>query len=160
MGSDSTRPRTRRTKKSPGTPSVAAKKNLVSPVQPTVARPNPRARQEVLAQWRRIDLGPLEQASSLHVDPLSKLVPHVLKGLGLDQRRAHAEIIRVWNHSIDPTITAHAHPTGLRRGTLFVSVDSNVWLSEIVRYRYEEILNRLQHSFGMDLITKISFRVG
>jgi len=39
-------------------------------------------------------------------------------------------------------------------------VDSNVWLAEIVRYRRKEILNRLQHSFGKNLIQRISFRVG
>jgi hypothetical protein len=39
-------------------------------------------------------------------------------------------------------------------------VDSNVWLSEIVRYRRKEILTRLKHSFGPNLIQKISFRVG
>jgi predicted nucleic acid-binding Zn ribbon protein len=103
-------------------------------------------------------MAPLEQAASLRVRTLAQLVPHLLKGLGLDQRRAHAEILRVWSQLIDPTVTAHAHPTGLRRGTLFVTVDSNVWLSEIVRYRYSEILERLQHSFGPDLITRISFR--
>jgi predicted nucleic acid-binding Zn ribbon protein len=124
----------------------------------TTPRDNPQARRQALAQWRRIDMAPLEQAASLRVRPLAQLVPHVLKGMGLDQRRANAEILRVWQQSIDPTITAHAHPTGLRRGTLFVSVDSNVWLSEIVRYRYQEILTRLQHSFGEDLITRISFR--
>ena len=57
---------------------------------------------------------------------------------------------RVWNNLLDPTIVAHAQPTGLRNGTLFVTVDSSVWLSEIVRYRRKEILDRLQHSFGRD----------
>ena len=75
-------------------------------------------------------------------------------------RRAEAEVVKVWNSLLDPTITAHAQPTGVRKGTLFVSVDSNVWLSEIVRYRRKEILDRLQHSFGRELIGKISFRVG
>jgi len=51
-------------------------------------------------------------------------------------------------------------PAGLRKGTLFVNVDSSVWLSEIVRYRRKEILDRLQHSFGREIIKKISFRVG
>jgi len=46
---------------------------------------------------------------------------------------------------------AHAQPTGLCKGTLFVAVDSSVWLSEIVRYRRKEILARLQHSFGTDV---------
>ena len=55
---------------------------------------------------------------------------------------------------------AHAQPTGLNKGTLFVTVDSSVWLSEIVRYRRKEILNRLQHGFGKEMIARISFRVG
>jgi hypothetical protein len=41
-----------------------------------------------------------------------------------------------------------------------VNVDSSAWLSEIVRYRRKEILDRLQYSFGKNLIQKISFRVG
>jgi predicted nucleic acid-binding Zn ribbon protein len=84
----------------------------------------------------------------------------VLTGLGLDRRRAEAEVVKVWNNLLDPQIVAHAQPTGLRKGTLFVTVDSSVWLSEIVRYRRKEVLDRLQHSFGRDFITKISFRVG
>ncbi len=87
-------------------------------------------------------------------------MPKVLASLGLDRRRAEAEVAKVWNHLLDPQIVAHAQPTGLRKGTLFVTVDSSVWLSEIVRYRRKEILDRLQHSFGRDLITRISFRVG
>ncbi|MDE2712936.1 MAG: DUF721 domain-containing protein, partial [Verrucomicrobiota bacterium] len=61
---------------------------------------------------------------------------------------------------IDPSVTAHAQPAGIRKGTLFVDVDSNVWLSEIVRYRRHEILQRLQHAFGKEFIARISFRVG
>ena len=69
-------------------------------------------------------------------------------------------MVKVWNDLLDPNIVAHAQPTGLNKGTLFVTVDSSVWLSEIVRYRRKEILDRLQHCFGRDLIAKISFRVG
>jgi len=78
----------------------------------------------------------------------------------MDQRRGEAEIVRVWNHQLDPAMTAHAQPTGIRNGTLFVTVDSSVWLAEIIRYRRKEILDRLQHSFGRDVIQKISFRIG
>ncbi len=84
----------------------------------------------------------------------------VLKGIGLDRKRSEAEIVKVWNSLIDPTITAHAQPTSLVKGTLFVSVDTNVWLSEIVRYRRQEILQRLQHGFGSDVIQRISYRIG
>ncbi len=115
------------------------------------------ARQRALSEWRGIDLGSMEQSQAR---PIADLMPSVLGKLGLDRRRAEAEIVRVWNHLVDPNITAHAQPTGLNRGTLFVTVDNSAWLSEIVRYRRREILDRLQHSFGRDLISRISFRLG
>ncbi len=136
-----------------------------------VLRPPPRympplgpgkrtARDRVFAQWRGIDLAPLERAQALCAQPASAVMSRVLSSLGLDRRRLDAEVVKVWNSLLDPNIAAHAQPTGLRKGTLFVTVDSSVWLSEIVRYRRKEILDRLQHSFGREFITKISFRVG
>ena len=118
------------------------------------------ARQRVLAQWRGADLAPLEIAQAVRARGPAELVPKVLSGMRMDQRRAEAEIVRVWNSLLDPNIAAHAQPVGIRNGTLFVNVDSSVWLSEIVRYRRKEILDRLQHSFGREIIKRISFRVG
>ena len=88
------------------------------------------------------------------------VVKKVLGALQLDRRRAETEVVRVWNQMIDPTITVHAQPAGIRRGTLFVSVDSSVWLDEIVRYRRHEILQRMQHAMGREMVKKISFRIG
>jgi len=118
------------------------------------------ARQRVLAQWRGVDLAPVERARALHVKSAGDLMAGISKELRLDRRQAEAEIVKVWNKLLDPVIVAHAQPTGVRNGTLFVTVDSNVWLSEIVRYRRKEILDRLQHSFGRQFIARISFRVG
>jgi len=116
--------------------------------------------QRILSQWRGIDVAPLEKAKALRGGPISGVLPKVLKGLRMDHRRAEAEVVKVWKHLLDGNIVAHAQPTGLRNGTLFVTVDSNVWLSEIVRYRREEILERLHHSFGREFIARISFRLG
>jgi hypothetical protein len=118
------------------------------------------ARQRVLAQWRGVDLSPLETARTVRAQRAGDVLPRVAADLHLDTRRAEAEIVKVWNSLLDPNIVAHAQPVGLRKGTLFVNVDSNVWLAEIVRYRRKEILDRLQHSFGKNLIQRISFRVG
>ena len=118
------------------------------------------ARRRVLAQWRGVDLTPLETAQAVRARRVGDVLPQVTKDLHMDQRRAEAEVVKVWNSLIDPNIVAHAQPAGVRKGTLFVTVDSSVWLSEIVRYRRKEILDRLQHSFGQDLIQRISFRVG
>jgi predicted nucleic acid-binding Zn ribbon protein len=123
--------------------------------------PGPRGpRQRVLAQWRGVDLAPVERARTLRVQSAADLMAGLSTELRLDRRQAEAEVVKVWNKLLDPSIVAHAQPTGVRNGTLFVTVDSNVWLSEIVRYRRKEILDRLQHSFGREFIKKISFRVG
>jgi hypothetical protein len=122
--------------------------------------PAPTARQKVLAQWRGWDWSSEEKTSRPSARSTAEIMPNVLKGIRLDRRQAEAEILRVWSHQVDPNIAAHAQPTGLRNGTLFVSVDSNVWLDEIVRYRRREILERLQNSFGRDLVARISFRCG
>ena len=45
-------------------------------------------------------------------------MPKVLTTLGLDRRCAETEIVKVWNHLIDPNIVAHAQPSGLRKGHL------------------------------------------
>ena len=118
------------------------------------------SRQQVLAQWRGVDLAPLEVAQAVRARKAGDVLPKLFADLRIDQRQAEAEIVRVWQSLIDPTLVAHAQPVGVRKGTLFVVVDSSVWLSEIVRYRRKEILDRLQHSFGPTLIKKISFRVG
>jgi hypothetical protein len=118
------------------------------------------ARQKVLAQWRGVDLSPLEAARAVCARRVGDVLPKVTTDLRMDDRRAEAEVVKVWNSLLDPNIVAHAQPVGLRKGTLFVNVDSNVWLSEIVRYRRKEILDRLQYGFGRNLIQRISFRVG
>ena len=127
---------------------------------PRLGPPKASARQRVLAQWRGVDVCPLEIARADHARNTGEVMPKLLHDLRLDGRRAEAEIVKVWNQLIEPGIVAHAQPAGLRNGTLFVVVDSSVWLSEIVRYRRKEILDRLQHSFGPTLVRKISFRVG
>jgi hypothetical protein len=117
-------------------------------------------RQRALSQWRGWDWTEEEKARHFAAKSTSEIIPKVLAGLRFDRRQSETEIIKVWRNQIDPNITAHAQPTGLRNGTLFVTVDSSVWLDEIVRYRRREILERLQNSFGRTLITRISFRVG
>lgn len=125
--------------------------------------PSPKkisGRQRVLAQWRGIDLAPVETAKAVRERKAGNVISKVMGDLKIDSRRAEIEIVKVWNTLLDPEIVAHAQPANLNKGTLFVNVDSNAWLSEIVRYRRKEILNRLQLTFGKNYIQKISFRIG
>jgi predicted nucleic acid-binding Zn ribbon protein len=128
--------------------------------KPPLGPPKLTPEQRILAQWRGMDVSPAEKALRPSAHSIADVMPGVLTELRIDRRQAEAEIARVWNNLIDPRITAHAQPTGIHKGTLFVTVDSNVWLDEIVRYRRKEILDRLQHSFGRDTVARISFRLG
>ena len=119
----------------------------------------PSEREKALTAWRRIDLREQEKAIVHSAKTVGDLMPIVLAKMGLDRKRSEAEIARAWNHLMDPRVAKHAQPVGLAKGTLFVNVDSNVWLDEIVRYRRRDILTRLQNAFGQDLIQRLSFRV-
>ena len=118
------------------------------------------ARSRVLSQWRGVDYAPLEVARTTPARLPADVLPALMKELRIDARQAEAEVVKVWNALIDPVVTAHAQPANLHKGTLFVNVDSSVWLTEIVRYRRKEIIERLQHSFGKSVVQKISFRIG
>ena len=122
--------------------------------------PKRTARERILADWRGIDLTAEEKARQHSSKNVNDVLPKILTELRIDKRQSETEVLKVWNNLIDPNIVAHAKPTGLHKGTLFVTVDSSAWLSEIVRYRRREILERLQNSFGKDLISTISVRVG
>ena len=127
---------------------------------PPPKKTSARARAKILAQWRGVDYAPLETARATPARRAGDVLPALLKDLRLDARQAEAELVKVWNSLIDPAVTAHAQPANLHKGTLFVNVDSSVWLAEIVRYRRKEILERLQNSFGRSVVQKISFRIG
>lgn len=127
---------------------------------PPLGPPKRSPRERALADLRGIDLAPLERIRERPAKAVGDVMPQILSKLRMDKRQGESEILRVWQHLIDPTITAHAQPTGVNKGTLFVTVDSSVWLDEIVRYRRKEILDRLQTSFGREVIQRISFRVG
>lgn len=75
----------------------------------------------------------------------------------IDRARAMSSVLDWWDSdALDHDIREHAKPEGIRHGTLFVVVDSNVWLDEIVRYRRTEILNGLRKV--APAVHRISFR--
>jgi predicted nucleic acid-binding Zn ribbon protein len=127
---------------------------------PPLGAPKSTARERILAQWRGVDMQTLEKLSAKGCKPIGKVINSLPINLQLDRRLAETMILKVWNNLIDPNITAHACPTGIRNGTLFVTVDNAVRHYDIILYHRREILQRLQYSFGRELIARISFRVG
>jgi hypothetical protein len=126
---------------------------------PPKGPPRSTPKERTLAEWRGVNLAPLEKARANTAKPIGQVMNRVFEQARFPQRLEENQVLKVWNSLLDPGITAHAQPVGLARGTLFVNVDSHVWLEEIVRWRRREILERLRHSFGREMIKKISFRV-
>lgn len=135
----------------------------VLPADPPASRPRrggDRGRRRVLAAWRGVDLTEAERARASAGRSLADLLPRVLQGIRIDRRQAESQIAILWNQIVDPQIAAHAQPVALVRGTLVVAVDNSVWLEELVRYRREEILERVQDAFGKTTVRKIAYRIG
>lgn len=132
------------------------------PPQNSPQRPNrpSRGRSQILAAWRGMDLSDAEALRRYQPKTAASLTKRLVERLNLSQKQSDTEIPKVWASAIDPRVTAHAQPTGLRNGTLFVTVDNSMWLHEIIRYHKREILSRLQTSFGNQKIQRISFRLG
>lgn len=118
------------------------------------------AREKVLREWHRVDTTDEAMRRDFRSKEAGSLVEQALGGLRLEQRSSETQILKAWNHLLDPVLCEHAHPVGIRKGTLFVQVDHPTWLSEIVRYRRHEILERLQHCFGKEMIQRVSYRIG
>jgi len=126
---------------------------------PPKGPPRPTAREQALAEWRGVHLAPLEKARANTAKPIGQVLERAFQKARFAERLEENQILKVWNNLLAPDVIRHAQPVGLRQGTLFVNVDSHVWLEEIVRWRRKEILERLRHSFGKERIKKISFRV-
>jgi predicted nucleic acid-binding Zn ribbon protein len=52
-----------------------------------------------------------------------------------------------WTSVVGPTLARHAHPRRLRRGVLFVAVDSPEWMQEI-QFLKEDLRARLNARLG------------
>jgi predicted nucleic acid-binding Zn ribbon protein len=118
----------------------------------------PSLRAKALREWQPYAADPIaltSRAASLH-----RLIPGVVKGLGLEQRLQHSQVFHLWTQIVGADIARHAQPVSLRQGTLVVSVDHPVWLNELSRYQRPLILKKLQAAAGPGAVKQLTFRIG
>ena len=65
-----------------------------------------------------------------------------------------------WSNLMDDLVAGHARPAGLRGRTVIIHVDSSAWLSDLVRFKRDEMLRRLKERFGDRLVANISMKIG
>ncbi len=91
---------------------------------------------------------------------LGKLVPGVMKGLGLEQRLQQSQVFFLWPQIVGADIAQHAQPVSLRNGNLVVAVDHPIWLQELSRYHKTLLLQKIKERIGNKAIRNIVFRIG
>src|SRR5512137_1301301 len=78
----------------------------------------------------------------------------VLRGAGLDHRLEEWEVVLAWRELVGPEIAARSEALELRRGTLWVGVDSSAWMQHI-GFLKPRILNTLRREFPQVAVEEI-----
>lgn len=92
--------------------------------------------------------------------PISDIIPKVLREMGLAQKVKEAEIVRDWAIIVGDVVSKHCRPVELNKGFLTVNVDSSPWLNELHRFSKGLILQKLQERLGKKAVRDIRFRIG
>src|SRR5689334_11479071 len=93
-------------------------------------------------------------------DALERLVPNVMKSLGLKQRLEQSQVFYLWPQIVGNDIAKHAQPVALRNGSLIVAVDHPIWLQELKRFHKNLLLQKVQQTIGKSAVKDIVFRIG
>ena len=87
---------------------------------------------------------------------LGDAVQNLVRSLGMEGRLEEQQAVDRWPQVVGDRIAVHARAVYFDRGKLVVEVDSAAWRQELF-FRKQEILNRLDHSFGKSLVQDIIF---
>jgi predicted nucleic acid-binding Zn ribbon protein len=120
----------------------------------------PGLRRQVLHEWHPFPSDPDLLGASTSADSTDRLVPEVMKKLGLEQRLQQSQVFYLWPTLVGTDIARHAQPISLRHHLLVVAVDHPVWLNELSRYHKPMILQRVQQRVGKKTVRDIVFRIG
>jgi predicted nucleic acid-binding Zn ribbon protein len=114
---------------------------------------------KVLREWHPGAGGPgVLLGKPAHAMP--RLVPSVMKSLGLEERLQQSQVFYQWEKIVGPEIARHAQPVALKKRMLIVTVDQPVWLNELSRYHKPLILQKVQQAIGAKAVADIRFRIG
>jgi predicted nucleic acid-binding Zn ribbon protein len=65
-----------------------------------------------------------------------------------------------WAEIADRDILEHTDVKGLKKGVLYVKVDSATWLHYITAFKKEELLRSIQNEYKQRFISDIRFYIG
>lgn len=117
----------------------------------------PALRTQVLREWRPFAT---PVAAGHAAATMDKLVPQVVKSMGLAERLQQSQVFYHWPDIVGKDIAAHAHPLSLRNKLLIVAVDHPGWLQELSRYHKPLLLQKVRDRIGKHAVRDIVFRIG
>jgi predicted nucleic acid-binding Zn ribbon protein len=122
-----------------------------------------RRRRYNRGRWRiereRHRLSNEEPAAGGNEVPLAEVVAGLLRKLGAAEHLWLREVEAKWTDLAGAAVAAHTRPGRYERDTLLVFVDSSVWLSELVRYGQNELLNKVRKRFPAQPLRSIRFQL-
>jgi predicted nucleic acid-binding Zn ribbon protein len=119
----------------------------------------PALRYRVLREWQpfaRHDR-PLDAPRAQH---LERLIPTVMKSLGLKQRLEQSQVFYLWPQIVGADVAKHAQPVALKNGNLILAVDHPIWLQELKRHHKALLLQKVRQTIGAQAVKDIIFRIG
>src|SRR5688572_1038173 len=78
-----------------------------------------RLRHKLIADWRGVEDGPLNDSGTVGVD---ELLPRILKEWKLDEKQRGEDIVAAWRETVGEFIAKHTAPDSIKRGLLTVRV--------------------------------------
>ena len=89
-----------------------------------------------------------------NLEPLAQLLGNALHRTGLGKRLEDYRAVEAWDEVVGKVVAEHSQATGIREGTLFVDVQSSVWMQELQLLR-GEIVGRLNAHLGRPVVRQI-----
>ena len=90
---------------------------------------------------------------------VGEVLERLFNKLSLDKKLKEVNALKLWEEVTGEKISQHSLPLFVRKGNLFVRVDSSGWLTQLT-YLKHEIISELNERLGGESIKNIYFRLG
>jgi len=91
--------------------------------------------------------------------PVNEVLARVFSRRGIVKKMKEMRVLRLWTEVVGEEIDKHTYPFTVRKGKLFVRVDSSGWLAQLT-YLKDKIILEFNKKQGRKTIKDIYFRLG
>ncbi len=92
------------------------------------------------------------------MEPLSGLLPRVLKQLGLEEGLLGWRAVQEWSEAVGSRVAQHTRAVSFREGVLQVEVEGSAWMHEL-GFLKRELVSKVNRHLGRRLVRDVRFVV-